>query len=499
MNNSKTISAKVKEVGSHGMVYGLGTALESLLQILLIPLFLNEFSPVEYGTFALIQTTASMAAAFFYFGGSTALNRFYFDADTKKEQKIWFSNILFLTLFGSTLMILLVYIFGEFIVNQLFEELTFINTFYFLFWSFSISIINTIFYILIRLLKKSAWFVALKLISLISSISAIFIFINTMNNIVDATALGFLVGQVIVLLIMLIKYKSSVIFIFDTNLIIKYLKFGIPMALSGLSFIAIDWVIRFFVNKDMGPENLGIYSMGLKLGSLIQAGFIIPFALIWSTVRMEYRKDKNTLEFFNKVTTYYLLIGFFIILIVSININEIISFISKENIYEGSLIIIPVILFSQLIFGTINILDYGIYISNKTIYYALYHFIVLFIVTIVSFFLFNYIGILGAAIVHLISNTMIALLIYLKSNEYFKININYRTLLPSFLICVILFFFSKYFSDLFNEYRIWKIFFKNGFTIITFFIFSFMFLPVMERMKINMILSQKIKKLIKKW
>jgi Na+/H+ antiporter NhaC len=106
---------------------------------------------------------------------------------------------------------------------------------------------------------------------------------------------------------------------------------------------------------------------------------------------------------------------------------------------------------------------------------------------------------LGAAIVHLISNTMIALLIYLKSNEYFKININYRTLLPSFLICVILFFFSKYFSDLFNEYRIWKIFFKNGFTIITFFIFSFMFLPVMERMKINMILSQKIKKLIKKW
>ena len=42
MNNSKTISAKVKEVGSHGMVYGLGTALESLLQILLIPLFLRD-------------------------------------------------------------------------------------------------------------------------------------------------------------------------------------------------------------------------------------------------------------------------------------------------------------------------------------------------------------------------------------------------------------------------------------------------------------------------
>ena len=498
MNNNKSITSKIKEVGSHGIVYGFGTGLESLLQILLIPLFLNKFSPVEYGAFSLIQITASMAAAFFYLGGSTALNRFYFDANTKKDQKIWFSNILFLTFFGSTLMVLLVFIFGEFIVDKLFGELTLINTFYFLFWSFSLTIINTIFYILIRLLKKSTWFVALKLISLLSSICAIFILINTMNNIVDATALGFLVGQVIVLLIMLIKYRSSIVFIININLIKKYLKFGIPMALSGLLFIAIDWVIRFFVNKDLGTENLGIYSMGLKLGSLIQAGFIIPFALIWSTVRMEYRKDKNTVDFFNKVNTYYLLSGFFIILIVSININEMISFISKENIYEGSLIIIPIILFSQLIFGTVNILDYGMYINNKTIYYAVYHFITLLIVSVISFFLFNYIGILGAAIVHLISNIIIALLVYLKSNKYFKISINYQTLLPSFLICLVLFFFSKYLNNLFNESLIWKIFLKNGFTIICFLVFSFMFLPAMERMKINLMLSEKIKKLIKK-
>lgn len=498
MNNSKSITSKIKEVGSHGMVYGLGTALESLLQILLIPLFLNKFSPIEYGTFSLIQITASTAAAFFYLGGSTALNRFYFDANTKKEQKIWFSNILFITFFGSTLMILAVSIFGEFIVDRLFGELRFINTFYFLFWSLSLTIINTIFYILTRLLKKSTWFVAVKLISLLSSISAIFILINTMNNILDATALGFLVGQIIVLLIMLIKYKSSIVFIFDINLIKKYLKFGIPMALSGLLFLAIDWVIRFFVNKDLGTESLGLYSMGLKLGSLIQAGFIMPFALIWSTVRMEYRKDKNTGDFFNKVTTYYFLSGFFIILIISININEIISFISKENVYEGALIVIPVILCSQLILGTINILDYGLLISNKTIYYPKYYSIVLFIVTIGGFFLFNYIGILGAAIIHLISYTMIALLVYLKSNEFFKINIDYRTLFPSFLVCVILFFMSKYFSNSFDEYRIWKIFLKNCLTLITFFIFIFMFLPLTDRNKFIMIISHKIKNLIKK-
>ena len=499
MNNNKSIAYKIKEVGSHGMVYGFGTVLESLLQILLIPLFLNKFSPTEYGAFSLIQITASMAGAFFYFGGSTALNRFYYDASNDREQKIWFSNILFLTFFGSTLMILLAVLFGEFFVYRLFGELTFIYTFYFLFLSLSLTIINTIFYLLTRLLKKSTLFVTLKLISLLSSITAIIILINTMDNILEATALGFLVGQAIVLSLMLIKYKSSIIFIFDFTLIKKYLKFGIPMAISGLLFIAIDWMIRFFVNKDLGTESLGLYSMGLKFGSLIQAGFIMPFSLIWSTIRMEYRKDKNTFDFFNKVTTYFLLSGFFIILIISININEIISLISIENVYEGALIVIPVILFSQLILGTINILDYGLIISNKTIYYPTYYLIVLLVVTIVGFFLFNYVGILGAAIIHLISNSIIALLVYLKSNEFFKININYRTIFPSLLVCIILFFLSKYFSNSFNDYHIWKIFLKNGFTIITFFIFIFMFLPVMDRNKIYMILSEKIKNLTKKW
>ena len=498
MNNSKSITSKLKEVGSHGMVYGLGTALESLLQILLIPLFLNKFSPVEYGAFALIQITASMAAAFFYLGGSTALNRFYFDANTNKEAKSSFSHVLFITVVGSALMILLVFIFGEFIVNELFEELTLINTFYFLFCSFSLTIINTIFFLLIRLLKKSTWFVALKLLSLLASISAIVILINLMDNVIDATALGFLVGQVIVLSVMIIKYKSSVIFIFDVNLIIKYLKFGIPMALSGLLFIAIDWVIRFFVNKDLGAENLGLYSMGLKLGSLIQACFIIPFALIWSTVRMEYRNDKNTLEFFNKVTTYYILTGFFIILIVSININDIISFISTENIYEGSLIIIPIILFSQLIFGTVNILDYGMYVSNKTIYYTLYYFIALLIVSIVSFFIINYIGILGAAIVHLISNIIIALLVYRESNKYFEININYLTLLPSLLACVILFILAKYFSESSDRDGLWQLFLKNILIVISFLGVIYMFLPALERNEIYVVLKGKIQRLIKK-
>ena len=208
---------------------------------------------------------------------------------------------------------------------------------------------------------------------------------------------------------------------------------------------------------------------------------------------MEYRKDKNTFEFFDKITTYYFLIGIFIILIISINIDQIIFLISEKNTYQKSLILIPIILFSQLIFGSINILDFGMFINNKTIYYTLFHFITLIIVSTISFLLMNEIGIIGAAFVHLLSNYMIASMVYIKSNKYFKMNINYRTLLPCFFSSVLLFFFFNYFIE---EQSIWMTFQKNFFIIISFVIIVYIFLPINEKIKINLLLKNLINKFI---
>ena len=145
IQSNKLIFLKIKEVSKHGLVYGVGTIFESLLQIILIPLYANSFLPSEYGAFALIQVSASMAAAFFYLGGSTALNRFYYEASDEGEQKVWFSNILLLTVLGSSLMYFLVYLGSKQIVLGLFGSESYLHTLYVLFLSAALSLVNTLF------------------------------------------------------------------------------------------------------------------------------------------------------------------------------------------------------------------------------------------------------------------------------------------------------------------------------------------------------------------
>ena len=448
MHSKKSISAKIKEVGKHGLVYGVGTIFESLLQIVLIPLYANKFLPSEYGAFALIQVSAAMAAAFFYLGGSTALNRFFFEAHDSTEQSIWFSNILVLTLAGSAIMYTLIFLGSEQFSYTLFGSKSYLLTVRILFLSTAFSLLNTLFYLLSRLLKLSTWFVLLKLISLVVSWTSIMFFISASDDVMSSTALGLLLGQVLVFILMLIRFSSFLRFKLRKSLIIRFLGFGLPMALSGLVFMAIDWSLRYTINLELGQQSLGQYSLGFKIGSLIQAGYVMPFSLIWGTVRMEYMRDSNTVGFFSKALSYFVIMGLMIVLFLSLNSDDILVWISSNSSYSMVSEVIPIILLSQLVLGTINILDFGIFKSNKTMYYPIFYGVALFVVNVFSRLLIPLTGIVGSAVAHLLGSIVLVFLIFRQSTRLFKINVDYRLMVCSLISLVLVVWLGRYLDSI---------------------------------------------------
>src|SRR5215831_12949264 len=70
---------KVKEVATHTLIYGLGSVAQTLLGVMLVPLYTHAFTPAEYGTFTLITLAGTLAGAVFYFGAPAALARSYYD------------------------------------------------------------------------------------------------------------------------------------------------------------------------------------------------------------------------------------------------------------------------------------------------------------------------------------------------------------------------------------------------------------------------------------
>ena len=126
-----SIGSKLKELSEHSLIYGLGSAMQSLLTFLLIPIYTFYFTVEEYGAISLIILIGSIIGTIFYFGISGSLSRSYYDYDDESDRRKVVSTSLLLTIIGASIQIFLVYFYlNDFLL--FFLEITNIANIFFL-------------------------------------------------------------------------------------------------------------------------------------------------------------------------------------------------------------------------------------------------------------------------------------------------------------------------------------------------------------------------------
>ena len=66
---------RLKEAASHTLIYGLGSVAQTLLGVILLPLYAHYFSAAEFGVLSIITLLGTLAGSVFYLGSSSALSR----------------------------------------------------------------------------------------------------------------------------------------------------------------------------------------------------------------------------------------------------------------------------------------------------------------------------------------------------------------------------------------------------------------------------------------
>ena len=105
---------------SQGFLYGITSSLHGLLSFFLLPLLTVYYTTEEFGIYSIIILTSSILGAFFYFGASSALGRFYFDKKSLDHVNAVISATLFITLLGALIYIIISIVFGSYISVMLF-------------------------------------------------------------------------------------------------------------------------------------------------------------------------------------------------------------------------------------------------------------------------------------------------------------------------------------------------------------------------------------------
>ena len=162
-----------------------------------------------------------------------------------------------------------------------------------------------------------------------------------------------------------------------------------------------------------------------------------PF--FWSVAKLDNAKD-----IYSSIFTYFILIGIFVALSISVLSKEVLSIMATPPFYSAYKIV-PLIAFSYILLGCFSILAVGIGIKKKTKWIPLITGIGAIANLGLNYLLIPLYGMVGAAIATLLSYSLLPIGSYLVSRRYYVVSYEWSRVIK-ILVVASLIYVGCYFS-----------------------------------------------------
>lgn len=427
--------------------YSIGNILQQATTFMLLPIYTKYLTPMDYGIFNSMNVLQSIIVVFMTFGTEKSIYRLIYDYKSKDERmKFIGSVVLIISIIASIITSIFFLIPNH--LSKIFSNISFYPYYSYTILSSFLLVYSNIPKILLQVEEKSQQFLVLSLIQLVLYNCLVWYFV-IINKEMGLGMLKAAFYSALVLLPYYIYYLTGKIkIVIDFSILRNIFSFSIPM----IPNIVFSWIInlsdRIFIEKYLNLSEVGIYSLGFKIGSIIlifASSFYTAFNPYFYKIANSENQLKAKEKLYNTITIY---------LIVLILICFVVAFFSKEIIYllfderyKKAYTIVPIIALSYLISQSNGILNLYFYQQKKSGLISIFVFVSAFISIVFNILLIPRIGIEGAAYASLISSTILFTLQYCLSKYYYFIQFNWKILIPLIIILIctwILFSISDY-------------------------------------------------------
>lgn len=419
--------------------YGIGVVGKQLLIYLSLPFLTFYLTKDQFGIISVLTAFLTFIDTTSNAGLPSAIFRFYNDVDGFGEkQKILgtgFSLFLLLALITSSLC----YIKAEFISRFLFENNAHIYEIKLISGILVIGTAINFFTIILRLTNRT---IAVSLQNIFqTAVQILFslIFILVLRQEVQGYFTGQIIGALLGLLILLVICKNILKINFSKYWIATLLIYALPLIPETLSLWALKVIDRPIISYFLGLENVGIYELAYKVGS-ISLFVIAPFQLAWPQFAFSAMHKDYAKPVIEKTLKYFFVVCLWSNLFVIAFRKDLVNFFAPLG-YSGSADLVPLICFATILWGIYPVINIGLMIKKKTWLVAIITTFSALMNIIFNIILLPRIGIIGAAISTFIAYLILVSISYLVSKKYFPISLSYKTILISlltFMVCFIL-------------------------------------------------------------
>ena len=399
--------------------FGVATSVEKLLGFILLPVYTRLFTVEHFGIIDLIQVLISTVSILGILQLETSLQRYYYEIEGEAKKKFIGSIFLKVTALSLLLGVILC------IASRHISLLLFHSSAYSLLIQIAaiqvpLSNFSILSLIILRYEGKNKLFLFSILLKVATTFIGVYIFLFIfklgLHGVFYASTSAMLLSSAF--LYYIIRHNLSISK--DLHFYKKSLKYALPQVPARIGSATLSYASRFFIVNYLTIASVGIYSLSLKLASLMQLVYT-AFIMAWSPFMFKQFQNQNHKKVFGRALNFAAAILFPIVCLICIFSFEIVKLVSSKPFYEARYYLGGLCLyFTFLIFK--EIVDIGPKITEKTKYLTLTFFISIIVNLSSLFFLIKPFQIKGVVYSMVITNLTLFFASWVISNKLYYIN-----------------------------------------------------------------------------
>jgi len=395
---------------------GITNILVAISSIILLPILTKNLSTSDYGIWNQVNITLILISNIAQVGLSYAMNRFLAGETDKTKIQEGVYSILAVVLGVSLVVAGALYIFsneiGFLLLNNnhsvaLLLPLTIIMS--------NMTFISLDFFRTFQKTRKYSIFY-------LSRSYLVLIFASVLLLLgygIWGCVFGILISYTLLMVVMFAIIVSEIGFkIPRFKNIREYLNLSLPMVPGMVSSWIVDSSDRYVIGILLGTVFVGYYSAGYTLGTTIQL-LVAPFSVLLLPVLSKNYEDKRKVKTVVKYSLrYYLALSIPAVFLLSILSKPILNILTTAEIASNGFLITPLVALGALLFGLYTILSQIIILTKKTKIIGVVWIIAAIINIALNLIAVPFIGIIGAALVTLVTYTVTLAFILVYSSRY---------------------------------------------------------------------------------
>jgi O-antigen/teichoic acid export membrane protein len=302
-----SLTAQIKRLTRHSVIYGLGGLVSRVLATILLPLYLHYLPPGSYGRVEIVTAATAVLAIVLQLGIANAFFRFYFDATTPPQKLTVVRTSFWFTMSTATAGLALGLVFANPIghVLGLGHDPTLVRAGAVGLWAqTNYQQLTALF----RVEERSVSYAIASIANVLVTVAAMVVFVAVFHWGAVGLVVGNFTGTLLVYVALVLYRREQLGLEFDRPLFRQMQKFGMPLVPSALALWTINFVDRVFITWYKGNAEVGVYSAAVKIAG-VMTFVLIAFRTAWPAFAYSIDDDREARRAYAFVLTYLLAVA----------------------------------------------------------------------------------------------------------------------------------------------------------------------------------------------